>query len=64
MEMRIALLGCGNVGTRLIKLLAAKDDALRAEHDLAIRISGAYTRRAGGWTAPDGLAPADVAASG
>ena len=64
MEMRIALLGCGNVGTRLIKLLAAKDAALRAEHDLAIRISGAYTRRAGGWTAPDGLAPADVAASG
>lgn len=64
MEMRIALLGCGNVGTRLIKLLAAKDAALRADHDLVIRISGAYTRRAGGWTAPDGLVPADVAASG
>ena len=29
MEMRIALLGCGNVGTRLIKLLANKDEALR-----------------------------------
>ncbi len=64
MEMRIALLGCGNVGTRLIKLLAAKDEALRREHDLAITISGAFTRRAGGWTAPAGLAPAVVAASG
>jgi homoserine dehydrogenase len=64
MEMRIALLGCGNVGTRLIKLLAAKDDALRREHDLAITISGAYTRSAGGWVAPAGLAPVVVAASG
>ena len=64
MEMRIALLGCGNVGTRLIKLLAAKDEALRREHELAITISGAFTRRAGGWTSPAGLAPALVAASG
>lgn len=63
MEMRIALLGCGNVGTRLITLLAAKDDALRREHELAITISGAFTRRAGGWVAPAGLAPAVVAAS-
>jgi homoserine dehydrogenase len=64
MEMRIALLGCGNVGTRLITLLAEKDEALRREQRLTIRISGAYTRRAGGWTAPDGLAPSAVAASG
>ncbi|HEX8996723.1 MAG TPA: hypothetical protein VF812_11885 [Ktedonobacterales bacterium] len=63
MEMRIALLGCGNVGTRLIKLLANKDEALRREQNLTIRISGAYTRRTGGWTAPEGLAPAAVAAS-
>lgn len=63
MEMRIALLGCGNVGTRLIKLLANKDAALRREQNLTIRISGAYTRRAGGWTAPEGLAPAAVVAS-
>ena len=64
MEMRIALLGCGNVGTRLIKLLANKDEALRREQNLTIRISGAYTRRAGGWTAPEGLTPAAVSASG
>ncbi len=63
MEMRIALLGCGNVGTRLIKLLAAKDEALQREHRLTIRISGAYTRRAGGWTSAEGLPPAVVAAS-
>ena len=63
MEMRIALLGCGNVGTRLIKLLANKDEALQREHNLTIRISGAYTRRAGGWTAPAGLTPAAVAPS-
>ncbi len=63
MEMRIALLGCGNVGTRLIKLLAAKDEALQREHHLTIRISGAYTRRAGGWTSAEGLTPAVVAAS-
>jgi homoserine dehydrogenase len=64
MEMRIGLLGCGNVGTRLIKLLAAKDEALRAEHGLALTISGAYTRRAGGWVASQGLTPAALAASG
>ncbi len=64
MDMRIALLGCGNVGTRLITLLAKKDAALRSEHNLAISISGAYTRRAGGWTAPAGLTPLEVAASG
>lgn len=64
MEMRIALLGCGNVGTRLIALLAAKDHALRTEHDLALTISGAYTRRAGGWLAEEGLTPAALLASG
>ncbi len=64
MNMRIALLGCGNVGTRLIALLATKDEALRRQQNLAITISGAYTRRAGGWVAPTGLAPALVAASG
>lgn len=64
MEMRIGLLGCGAVGTRLIQLLAAKDDALRAQHGLSVTISGAYTRRAGGWTAQSGLTPAEVAASG
>jgi homoserine dehydrogenase len=64
METRIALLGCGNVGTRLIRLLAAKDEALRREHGLTVKISGAYTRRAGGWVAPEGLAPAALAASG
>ncbi len=64
MEMRIALLGCGNVGTRLIRLLAAKDEALRHERNLAVTISGAYTRRAGGWLAPEGLTPATLAASG
>ncbi|HEX8982408.1 MAG TPA: hypothetical protein VF792_06560 [Ktedonobacterales bacterium] len=63
MEMRIALLGCGNVGTRLIKLLAAKDEALQREHHLTIRIAGAYTRRAGGWTSAEGRTPAVVAAS-
>jgi homoserine dehydrogenase len=64
MEMRIALLGCGNVGTRLIRLLATKDEALRREHGLAVKINGAYTRRAGGWVAPEGLTPAALAASG
>lgn len=64
MEMRIGLLGCGNVGTRLIRLLAAKDEALRREHGLTVTISGAYTRRAGGWLAPEGLSPAALAASG
>lgn len=62
--MRIALLGCGNVGTRLIRLLAAKDAALRSQHDLTLTISGAYTRRAGGWFAPEGLTPAALAADG
>jgi homoserine dehydrogenase len=64
MNMRIALLGCGNVGTRLIRLLAEKDSELQRAHGLALTISGAYTRRAGGWIAPEGLTLAALVADG
>jgi len=63
MEMRVALLGCGNVGRALIALVAKKEQALLDERDLTLRFSGGSTRRAGAWIAPAGLTAAQLAAS-
>ncbi len=64
MHLRIAMLGCGNVGQALLRLLDAKADQLRERYDLTVSITGARTRTAGAWIAPDGISPADVTASG
>ena len=67
MELRIALLGYGNVGHPLMELLAAKESILREQHDLTIGVTGIMTRASGGWLMPEGAAgasPADVVASG
>jgi homoserine dehydrogenase len=63
MNLRIALLGYGNVGHALIAMLAEKETALRDQHDLTIRVTGMLTRRAGGWVAAAGVSPADALAS-
>jgi homoserine dehydrogenase len=44
--MRIAMLGFGNVGRALARLLIGKAEILRQEHDLTVR-SGILTARTG-----------------
>ncbi|HLY31487.1 MAG TPA: hypothetical protein VKQ36_10690 [Ktedonobacterales bacterium] len=62
-SLRVALLGCGNVGRELIALVAAKEQALRQRYGLAIRFSGGLTRRAGAWESTEGVTAAGLAAS-
>lgn len=63
MQLRIASLGFGNVGRALASMLAEKADELRRRYDLTLTYTGAYTRSANGWIAPDGVTPAALAAS-
>lgn len=64
MDLRLALLGCGNVGRAFIALAAEKEAELRERHGLVLRFTGGLTRSAGGWLAPDGLPAATLDASG
>jgi homoserine dehydrogenase len=63
-HLRIALLGCGNVGRALLAMVAEKSDALREERDLTLTVTGGLTRSAGGWIAPGGVDAAALLASG
>src|SRR5579859_5564278 len=62
MDLRLALVGCGNVGRAFIAMLAEKEAALLDRHGLRPRFTGGLTRTAGGWIAPEGIAPAALAA--
>ena len=64
MRLRLACLGFGNVGRALVTMLAEKERDLRERYDLDVCYTGAFTRSAGGWSAPNGIAPAALAASG
>ena len=67
MQLRIALLGYGNVGRALIELLAEKEIVLREQHGLTIGVTGMLTRTSGGWLANDdemGVSPAAALAMG
>ncbi len=63
-HLRVALLGCGNVGRALLAMVAEKTDALREEQNLTLTFTGGHTRSAGGWIAPDGVDAAALLASG
>jgi homoserine dehydrogenase len=63
-HLRVALLGCGNVGRALLAMVAEKTGALRDERDLTLTFTGGLTRSAGGWSAPDGVDAATLLASG
>jgi homoserine dehydrogenase len=63
-HLRVALLGCGNVGRALLAMVAEKSDALRDEQNLTLVFTGGLTRSAGGWIAPDGVGAAALLASG
>jgi homoserine dehydrogenase len=64
LDLRLALLGCGNVGQAFIAMAAAKDDELRERYGLRLRFSGGLTRSAGGWQHPEGAVAADLLAAG
>ena len=64
MTLRVASVGFGAVGRALAEMLTEKRDALRAAYQLEIVFTGALTRSAGGWVAPQGISPHDLAASG
>jgi len=55
MHLKVALLGFGNVGRALASLLIAKNDTLRAEYDLSIRVVGIQTGRHGTAIDPNGI---------
>jgi homoserine dehydrogenase len=63
-HLRVALLGCGNVGRALLAMVAEKANDLRAEGDLTLTFTGGLTRSAGGWIAPKGVDAAMLLASG
>ena len=63
-HLRVALLGCGNVGRALLAMVAEKTDALRDERDLTLTFTGGLTRSAGGWIAPNGVDATTLLASG
>ena len=47
MRLDLALVGFGNVGRRLARLLDQRRDVLRRDHDLECRVVGIATRRSG-----------------
>ena len=51
----LCLLGFGNVGRALVRLLAEKGDELREEFGIGWRVSGVATRRTGWLAAPEGF---------
>ena len=63
-HLRVALLGCGNVGRALLAMVAEKADALREERNVTLTFTGGLTRAAGGWIAPDGVDAAKLLGSG
>ena len=67
MELKIALLGFGNVNRALARLLLRKADALQTEHDLVLTVVGISTNSHGRAIDPAGIdlrAALDVYASG
>jgi homoserine dehydrogenase len=61
-DLRLALLGCGNVGRAFIAMTAEKDAELQARYGLRLRFTGGLTRSFGGWQHLEGVAPADLQA--
>jgi homoserine dehydrogenase len=53
----LAIVGFGNVGRALLRLLISKEAELRRKHDLRWRLTGVATRRLGWIADPEGLNP-------
>jgi homoserine dehydrogenase len=54
-EARVCIVGFGHVGRHLARLLLEQEQALRAQFDLAVRVTGVASRRMGFQTDPGGL---------
>ena len=54
-NFNLCLLGFGNVGRALVRLLAEKERALRDEFGISWRVTGVATRRMGWLAAPEGF---------
>jgi homoserine dehydrogenase len=67
MQLNIAMIGFGNVGRALVRLMQRKSDDLRQRHDLTWRFTGISTGRHGLAADPNGLdvsAALDIVQSG
>jgi homoserine dehydrogenase len=67
MELNVAMIGFGNVGRALVRLMQRKSDELRQRHDLTWRFTGISTGRHGLAADPNGLdvsAALDIVQSG
>jgi len=53
----LAMVGFGNVGRALLRLLIAKESELRRKYDIRWRLTGVATRRVGWFADADGLNP-------
>src|SRR5256885_5485257 len=53
----LAIVGFGNVGRALLRLLIAKEAELRRKYDIHWRLTGVATRRVGWFADPDGFNP-------
>ena len=53
MELTLALIGFGNVGRALVRLMQRKHDELRDRHNLTWRVTGISTGRHGLAADPD-----------
>lgn len=53
----LAMLGFGNVGRALARLLLRKEADIRSQYGIAFRITGIYTGRHGGALDPNGIDP-------
>ena len=53
----LAIVGMGNVGRALLRLLISKETDLRRRYDIRWRLTGVATRRTGWIADPDGLNP-------
>ncbi len=56
----LAIVGFGNVGRALLRLLISKETELRRKHDVRWRLTGVASRRIGWIAEPEGLNPIAV----
>ncbi|MBQ1489881.1 MAG: homoserine dehydrogenase [Eubacterium sp.] len=53
--LKLALIGCGNVGKGFIDMLALRQEYIQEKYDTEVLITAVCTRRLGGYTDPAGI---------
>jgi homoserine dehydrogenase len=64
MDLRIAFMGCGNVGRSFIAMVAEKQAELWEQEGLRLLFSAGMTRSRGGWVLPEGITAQGLLACG